>query len=138
MADIELALLIDRLMRRIHVKLRRRAPQFDVERIGPGGALLLLTLADMPGAAIGDLTCRMGRDKSQMTRTIQALEAKGLLVRSQAADDGRVSTLEFTDKGRVVLDDHRRAMAEAIDEVLAPIGDRDRDVLRGLLRRIMP
>ena len=138
MADIELALLIDRLMRRIHGKLRVRAPQFDVERIGPGGALTLLTLADMEGASIRELTRRLGRDKSQMTRTLHSLEAKGLIVRNPSPHDARVTTLDFTDKGRTVLEQHGIAMAEAIDEILEPISDQERDVLRGLLLRVVP
>ncbi|MEO1058707.1 MAG: hypothetical protein AAFY28_17520, partial [Actinomycetota bacterium] len=34
----------DRFMRRLHGGLHARAPEFDTERVGPGGGMILMTL----------------------------------------------------------------------------------------------
>ncbi|MEL6216767.1 MAG: MarR family transcriptional regulator, partial [Pseudomonadota bacterium] len=79
--DIEVARLVDRLMRRIHASLNAAAPDFDRHGVGPAGGILLLTLADIEPARVHDLATQISRDKSQVTRGIQALERKGLIVR---------------------------------------------------------
>jgi len=79
MSDTELALLIDRFMRRIHGALQTKSSGFDRNNIGPGGGIILLTLSDMGCTGLSELTSRVARDKSQMTRSIRSLEAKGLL-----------------------------------------------------------
>ena len=45
-SSIELALQIDRLMRRIHAELHPRANDFDHEGVGPIGGMLLLTIGE--------------------------------------------------------------------------------------------
>ncbi|MEL6585813.1 MAG: MarR family transcriptional regulator [Pseudomonadota bacterium] len=137
MQDTDLALLIDRFMRRIHFGLQSKAPAFDTARVGPGGGIVLLTLADMGTPSLQDLTRRVARDKSQMTRTIRALEAKGLVRRSAAPQDARVSLVSLTAEGEAVVKALQGAVAETIGEILAPITKAESDVLRGLLRRAL-
>ena len=79
MQNIDLALLVDHFMRKIHSGLQERAPGFDREAVGPGGGIVLMTLADSGRVSLNELTKRVARDKSQMTRMIRSLEAKGLV-----------------------------------------------------------
>lgn len=136
MADLHLALLIDRFMRRIHVALRAKAADFDVERLGPGGAMVLLALADREETGMNELARAMARDKSQMTRIVQALEAKGVVARQASPKDARVSLVTLTARGRAAVGGVQRALAETIDEILGPIDPEERRVLTELMRRV--
>lgn len=138
MADIELALLIDRLMRRIHFGLQERASHFDRENVGPGGGIILLTLADMECCGMQEIANRVARDKSQMTRTIRSLESKGLVERQPSQDDARVSLVSVTGKGDQVVEELRQALAETINETLQPITEEEQRQIKNLLRRAVP
>ena len=135
MADIELALLIDRLMRKIHFGLQEKASEFDRENVGPGGGIILLTLAEMDGCKMQELTTRVARDKSQMTRMIQSLETKGLVKRHPSQDDARVSLVSITNKGHGVVEELGQALAETITDILQPINGQEKSHLKDLLRR---
>lgn len=138
MTDTRLALLIDRLMRRIHASLHQKAPSFDTERVGPGGAMVLFTLADMGPAQMHELAERLARDKSQMTRAVRALEQKGIVARAQSADDGRACVVSLTDKGEETVERLSRALADTIDDVLSPISPAQKRELETLLRQAVP
>lgn len=137
MQNTELALLIDRFMRRIHFGLQSKAHEFDTANVGPGGGIVLLTLADMGCPGLHELTKRVARDKSQMTRTIRSLETKGLVERKTSPDDARVSLVCLTDAGESVVNALQQAVAQTIGDILAPISQSEEDVLKGLLERAL-
>ncbi len=137
MNDSDLALLIDRFMRRIHFGLQAKADDFDTAKVGPGGGIVLLTLADMGCPGLNELTHRVARDKSQMTRTIRSLEAKGLVQRKPSPHDARVSLVELTEAGKDVVKSLQAAVAETIDDILSPISKSEEDTLRALLKRAL-
>lgn len=137
MHDPELALLVDRLMRRIHFGLQERAPDFDRKRVGPGGGVVLMTLAEMKCTGLNALTQRVARDKSQMTRVIRSLEEKGLVQRELSESDARVSMVSLTPEGELVVAELMNTVAEVIDELLAPISEDDQQALKSLLTRVV-
>ena len=129
--------MLDRFVRRIHLSLRQKAPGFDTEKIGPGGAFLLLTLDEMGPVPMHALTQTLLRDKSQLTREVRALECKGLVAREQSPTDSRVSIVSLTEKGDVIVRVHQRVIAATIDEMLAPLDADGQDELSALLRRAL-
>lgn len=137
MQDSDIALLIDRFMRRIHFGLQSKAHAFDTERVGPGGGIVLLTLAEMGCPELNELTRRVARDKSQMTRTIRSLESKGLVTRKSSPSDARVSLISLTAHGEDIVKRLQNAVADTISEILAPISASEEKVLRGLLERAL-
>lgn len=136
MPDNEIARLTDRLMRRIHAALNAKAAEFDTHRLGPGGGIILLTLAEIEPAKVHQLVGRMARDKSQMTRAIKALEAKGLIQRQDDPHDARVSVLKLTEEGREAVGAIEAAVSDALAIILAPLSTTEKETLRGLLKRI--
>ncbi len=136
MADVELALLLDRFMRRIHMSLQAKAPSFDTENVGPAGGMLLLTLAEMGRPELHELTERFARDKSQMTRVVRSLENKGLLVRQCSERDQRASTIGLTEKGRRVVEMLERALAETVGDIVEPLSVDERRLLKSMLSRV--
>lgn len=136
MPDTDIAHLTDRFMRRIHATLNANAATFDHHRIGPSGGILLLTLAEIAPARMNDLVREMARDKSQMTRAVNALEAKGLLEREDDPQDARACVLRLTPEGVATVQTLQGAVADALSDILAPLSVDERETLRGLLRRI--
>lgn len=137
MQDKDLALQIDRFMRAIHFGLQERAPGFDREGVGPGGGIVLMTLADAGQISLNALTKRVARDKSQMTRMIRALEAKGLLTREISPEDKRVSLVSLTPKGAEVVDELTEVVAEVVGEILAPLSPAETQRLKDLFARVI-
>ncbi|WP_424969639.1 MarR family winged helix-turn-helix transcriptional regulator [Dinoroseobacter sp. S76] len=136
MADTDLALFVDRFMRRIHSALQAKAAEFDTENVGPAGGMLLLTLAEMGQPEIRELTARFARDKSQMTRVIGMLETKGLVARRPSQRDQRASVVSLTPKGHAVVADLSRALAETIGTLVAPLSAEEQETLKTLMARI--
>lgn len=136
MPDPDLALYLDRFVRRLHAMLHAKAQEFDTARVGPGGAIVLLTLADLEPVDMHKLTEAVSRDKSQMTRTIRSLESKGMITRETSDRDARVSVLSLTDAGQALVAAHRGAVSDCLDELLAPLPDAERRKLRDLLQQV--
>ncbi|WP_375571985.1 MarR family winged helix-turn-helix transcriptional regulator [Ahrensia marina] len=136
MPDIETAQLTDRFMRRIHAQLGARAEQFDSHKVGPSGGILLLTLADMAPVKMHALVSAMQRDKSQMTRAVQGLEAKGLIERQVDPADARVNVLLLTPQGQEAVLRIQEAVAQVLADILTPLSNEEQETLRALLRRL--
>ncbi|MGB3406272.1 MAG: MarR family transcriptional regulator [Jannaschia sp.] len=136
MSDIDIAHLTDRFMRRIHAALNTDADSFDVHNLGPGGGILLLTLAEIAPAPMHQLATQMARDKSQITRTVRSMEDKGLVERRGDPDDGRSAILQLTPLGQDAVLGLQRAVAKALTGILAPLTQAEQDTLRELLRRL--
>lgn len=136
MPDIDIAHLVDRFMRRIHGALNARAADFDTHQLGPGGGILLLTLAEAEPTRIHDLVTRVARDKSQITRAVKQLEDKGLVTRATDPDDARGWVLTLTPEGRRTVVDLQTAVAGVLEEILAPLSVPEQQSLRELLRRL--
>lgn len=117
----QLAIAVDRFMRRLHAAMHHRAVTFDVDRIGPLGGMTLMTLADIEPAPIQQLCAAMARDKAQMTRLIQMLEGKGLIERRGSSEDRRVTLLRLTVKGQGFVHLVRNAMTNIMDDILSPL-----------------
>ena len=133
MTNTHLAILLDQLLRRIHVRLHKKAKTFDTDKVGPGGAMILLTLEEHGPLPMQALTQYLVRDKSQMTRAVGPLERKGCLTRKAHPTDARVTLIEIKEKGRALVARHQFALADTLDEVLAPLSDAQRDTLQELL-----
>ncbi|MEM9123035.1 MAG: MarR family transcriptional regulator [Pseudomonadota bacterium] len=137
MLETEIALLIDRFMRRTHAGVHGRAKILDTDNIGPGGGMMLLTLAEIEPAPIHDLVAELARDKAQITRAVQTLEKKGLIRRSVDGGDGRVSILRLTPKGSKFVAGLQIILTETIGELLSPLTGAEREALKSLLVRAM-
>lgn len=137
MQDTDFALLVDRFMRQIHFGLQARALDFDRKAVGPGGGIVLMTLADMGRTSLNELTKRVARDKSQMTRTMTSLEKKGLVQRQPSCEDGRVTLVSLTPEGETVVQELTEAVAKVVADILEPISQSEKETLKALLARTL-
>lgn len=97
----------------------------------------MTALASIEPAPIRALVERVARHKSQVTRTVQKLEAKGLIDVSELQSDGRVRLLKLSARGRQVADEIRNNIGETLHELLGPLSKPDRKTLRDLLERAL-
>lgn len=134
--NLEIAQNLDRLMRRIHAGLNATAEDFDTYQVGPAGGMLLLTLADMAPVQAKDLVAALQRDKSQLARSLAALEKKGLIVREPDPNDGRATQLSLTKEGASFAKRLNLAVANVLEEILTPFSAKDLQSFKSLLRKL--
>lgn len=120
-----------RLTRRLH-----RAQKRHMEPLGitPAQSRLLRTVAhcDRP-PRMADLAQRLEVVPRAVTTLVDALEAHGSVRRAPDPENRRVVRVELTDTGRATLRALRDARRAAAEDILAPLSDRQRDVLGELL-----
>lgn len=119
-------------------KLARDASALYRRHVGVGLVewRVLALLAREPGATAQRVCQVIGLDKGAVSRAVATLEAHRLVAPRADAGDGRRRRLTLTPTGRVI---HGRALAIALERerrLLACLTDRERSVLRGLLRRL--
>ncbi len=136
MPDTEIARSLDRLMRRIHAGLNATASEFDTHDVGPAGGILLLTLAELEPTQSKTLVDAMQRDKSQLTRSLNVLERKGLIERTDDPADGRATLLALTKDGQEVTRRLTEAVADVLDGLLAPLSDAERQRFKDILAKL--
>lgn len=100
----QLQALLFGLRARFHASLREDAERADDSpgALAPMEARLLQQLARHPDWTQADLVTHSRRDKAQVTRLIQQLEARGLLRREAHAQDRRKWQLYLTDAGQAL------------------------------------
>jgi DNA-binding MarR family transcriptional regulator len=112
----------------IHV-LRRVAREDATSGLG-GSALSALSVVVFAGPiTLGKLAEAERVRPPTMTRTVQGLEAAGLVRREQDADDRRIVNIHATDKGVEVLQAARARRVAALASSLESLGERDRRTL---------
>lgn len=99
--------------------------------------MILLTLDELGEIPMQTLSRALIRDKSQMTRAINALEKKGMVSRAQAPSDSRVTLIALTDTGHSTVSRLQKAIAEALDTLLAPLPSHKTQQLHDLLATVV-
>lgn len=128
---------IGRLTRHLHVSTRPGAKIVDTARIGPFGAMVLMTIQDFEPLQIQHLAKHLGRDKAQMTRAVQMLEKHELILRSDTTEDGRISLVSLSDKGHNLASAFQKLLAEQLLELFASIDEEEQRQFSDTLRKVL-
>jgi DNA-binding MarR family transcriptional regulator len=106
-------------------------------RISPPGLTLLRRIQEEGPLSLGELARRTEMDPAATGRQIRQLEEAGFVRRGPSADDGRVTEVRVTPRGR----DARRRIGEVIgshmEGVIAAWSAPDRAELARLLTRLV-
>jgi DNA-binding MarR family transcriptional regulator len=111
------------------------------ERIRPLGATLqmwrvLAALRERDGRRMGDLSATTSIEVSTLTRLVDTMERKGLVVRSRAPEDARAVVLQATPAGRR-LTQRILPIAERYEfAALAGFSAAEAETLKAALRRL--
>jgi len=125
--------LLFRLWRASH---ERTAEALQTVSLTPPLFALLNVLGAREGAIQQELGQAMGIDPSTMVSLIDQLESAGLAKRRTHPKDRRAREVSITPKGRRTLERARKVAMGVAEDVLAPLGERERDDLRRLLRKL--
>ena len=93
----------------------------------------LSILSEKPGLSNAQLARRTYVTPQSMNEVLAALEADGLIVRSPAANHGRVVEVALSPKGHEVLASCDRAVGHMENTMLADLDDEGRQALREML-----
>ena len=117
------------------IHLLRRVAKADIASGVTGPRLSVLSVLVLGGgpSPLGALAQAERVKPPTMTRLIQAMEAEGLVARSPAPDDARVSNIRATKAGEKILRAARARRLTALDALLADASSRQLDaVLRAV------
>jgi DNA-binding MarR family transcriptional regulator len=122
-----------RLTRRVHRIQKRHLERHDLG-ITPAQSRLLRTLAHYASPPrMADLAARLEVVPRAVTTLVDGLEAHGKVRRVPDPANRRVTRIELTDEGRTTLRELRGARRSAAEEILAPLTEKERQVLGVLL-----
>ncbi|MQY37280.1 putative HTH-type transcriptional regulator YusO [Streptomyces sp. RB17] len=122
-----------RLTRRVHRIQKRHLERHDLG-VTPAQSRLLRTLAHYASPPrMADLAERLEVVPRAVTTLVDGLETSGKVRRVPDPANRRVTRIELTDEGRTTLRKLRGARRSAAEEILAPLTEKERQVLGVLL-----
>jgi class 3 adenylate cyclase/DNA-binding MarR family transcriptional regulator len=126
------------LSRRFHdLCLRALAEVTNPEGLTPLEPPVLASINDAPGLDERQLAERLGLERAAVRRTVRRLEQRGLVRRAAGADGRPSRALHSTATGVETHQSLRSAIVAALDRVMAPLSDRERQTLQELLARVI-
>lgn len=110
---------------------------FDDSEISLTQRIALMLIEQKGATTAGEIASNLSHSAGAITRTIDQLEARGLLKRRREMDDRRVVTLTLTSDGRRIVRESQRMLNEFNQRILADFGASEVYVLIFLLKRLM-
>jgi DNA-binding MarR family transcriptional regulator/GNAT superfamily N-acetyltransferase len=111
-------------------------PDLAGSAFGLTEARVLFELAHRDDLAVADLRRDLDLDAGYLSRILSGFTASGLVARAKSAADGRRQVVRLTAEGRQAFDELDRLQAGAIDTLLAPLDDGQRNQLVGAMGQI--
>jgi len=126
------------LARRFHALCHAAMQEVtSAENMEPVEFGCLSSVHDAPGIDQQQLAERMGLDLATARRIVKQLERRGFIECSPPDGRGRSRTLVVTPTGGKVIEQLRPSIRAAHDRIVAPLSDREREVLLDLLARVI-
>jgi adenylate cyclase len=107
------------------------------ENLEPVEFATIASMNEAPGLDPDRLVERMGIDLSMAKRVVRRLERRGFVERSPTAGRQRPGVFRLTPAGENILQRLTPAIFAAQDRVVAPLSDREREMLIDLLTRVI-
>lgn len=135
--DIQLifAILNGKVSAAINRKLFRNFRQADID-ISPEQWTVLIFLWEKDGVTQQELCNATFKDKPSMTRLIDNLESKHLVVRISDKKDRRTNLIHLTKGGRELEERARKVAHQTLREALINISIQELEVSQEVLRKI--
>lgn len=99
--------------------------------------LPLYKLLRKEGDTVADLARSLNLDPGAMTRSVDRLEAKGLVLRERSATDRRVVHLVLTEAGRALADEVQPVLVQVLNRHLKGFSEAEWLTLLNLLQRML-
>lgn len=126
--------LMNRIMGRYNASLREdfRKQGLTIPQVR---ALAVLSVAD--GVTINELSVYTVIEQSTMSRTLDTLEAQGLVRREAAENDSRVRKIQLTEEGRAEFARAWPGMHDAFERMFSGIDEAEYSALIVTLQRML-
>jgi DNA-binding MarR family transcriptional regulator len=99
--------------------------------------IVLMQVRDGLGRTSSDIARDFAHDSGALTRVIDQLERRGLLLRRRSSVDRRVVELELTPQGRKVVTDLLPLVVAEMNLLLEPLDRQEFEQFRGMLLRVL-
>ena len=126
--------LMNRIMGRYNATLRE-AYSRESRTVPQVRTLAVLSVSD--GITVGDLAVYTVIEQSTLSRTLDALEAQGLVRRESGETDSRVRKVFLTDEGRAEFNRGWPAMHDAFELMFDGIDDAEYSALLVTLQKML-
>jgi DNA-binding MarR family transcriptional regulator len=126
----------DAVLRLVMAMGRRFRTKIDGDTVDPSQSAILYALKCHGALRLGDLAETMRLDASTVSRHVQQLGDRGLIVRDPDPEDGRARIIDISDAGRDALHltfEQRRAY---VSDALSSWSDAEREQLRADIVRL--
>jgi DNA-binding MarR family transcriptional regulator len=133
-ADQSVGFLMKRVMSSILAQADQRLASLDLTH---AQWLPLFKLAVKDCDTVAALARELDLDPGAMTRALDRLEAKGLVLRERSTEDRRVVRLRLTEEGRKIARKVPPVMAEVLNQHLAGFSETEWKQLLALLARMV-
>jgi DNA-binding MarR family transcriptional regulator len=133
-ADQSVGFLMKRVMSSILAQADQRLASLDLTH---AQWLPLFKLAVKDCDTVAALARELDLDPGAMTRALDRLEAKGLVLRERSTEDRRVVRLRLTEEGRKIARKVPPVMAEVLNQHLAGFSEAEWKQLLALLARMV-
>ncbi|USD18046.1 MarR family transcriptional regulator [Priestia megaterium] len=97
---------------------------------------VLLFIEENPYSSQKDISDNLQIDRTTMVSHIDHLETLGFVERTKNPNDRRSYSLLITEKGKEVLNSRWEFLIDVESEVLTPLNQQERQLLKGLLIKI--
>jgi MarR family transcriptional regulator, organic hydroperoxide resistance regulator len=104
----------------------------------PGQEILLMQLGESNGKSQKNLCDSIGLDHSTVAKSVGRLERDGLIERRKCPNDGRVSEVHLTEKGREMTDRISRVWAELERQTVEGLSPEEQAQLMSAAKKIIP
>jgi DNA-binding MarR family transcriptional regulator len=99
--------------------------------------IILRRIAEGVATTAAELCRVLEYDTGSMTRMLDRLEEKAVVVRERSSDDRRVVNIQLTDQGAVQYPKLKEQVRLALARRFAPLTDADMQTLRDLLEKLV-
>ena len=103
----------------------------------PGQEILLMQLAEKDGKPQKSLCESIGLDHSTVAKSVARLERDGLIERRKCPEDGRISQVHLTARGRETTDAIARVWAELERQTIKDLSPDERQALMAAAKKIV-
>jgi MarR family transcriptional regulator, organic hydroperoxide resistance regulator len=103
----------------------------------PGQEILLMQLAEKDGKPQKSLCESIGLDHSTVAKSVARLERDGLIERRKCPEDGRISQVHLTTKGRETINAISSVWAELERETIKDLSAEEQTLLMSAARKII-
>ena len=98
---------------------------------------ILIWLWQKDGKSQQEIACLARRDRASITRILDTLERKQLIVRKKVENDRRIKSVHLTEQAHALKDRAYKVILQTLDEALHGIKPSDLAICRSILKKVI-